>query len=63
VAHLGTSQAAWIFFFSAYAPAVAEGYRATIEALDKLGRPVQALRRRPSIEEQMGQEPRAGAAR
>ncbi|MFI4966424.1 MAG: patatin-like phospholipase family protein [Caulobacterales bacterium] len=38
--------------FSAYAPAVAEGYRATIEALDKLDRPVQALRRRPSLAEQ-----------
>jgi NTE family protein len=38
--------------FSAYAPAVAEGYRATIEALDKLDRPVQALRRRRSLEEQ-----------
>lgn len=38
--------------FSAYEPAVAEGYRATIEALDKLDRPVQALRRRPSLEEQ-----------
>jgi NTE family protein len=38
--------------FSAYAPAVAEGYRATIEALDKLDRPVQALRRRLSLQEQ-----------
>ena len=38
--------------FSAYAPAVAEGYRATIEALDKLDRPVQELRRRPSLVEQ-----------
>jgi NTE family protein len=38
--------------FSAYAPAVAEGYRATIEALDKLDRPVQALRRRLSLKEQ-----------
>ena len=37
--------------FSAYEPAVAEGYRATIEALDKLDRPVQALRRRRSLEE------------
>jgi NTE family protein len=35
--------------FSAYEPAVAEGYRATIEALDKLDRPVQALRRRSSL--------------
>jgi NTE family protein len=38
--------------FSAYEPAVAEGYRATIEALDKLDRPVQALRRRRSLEDQ-----------
>ena len=38
--------------FSAYAPAVAEGYRATIQALDKLDRPVQALRRRLSLQEQ-----------
>jgi NTE family protein len=38
--------------FSAYGPAVAEGYRAMIEALDKLDRPVQELRRRPSLAEQ-----------
>jgi NTE family protein len=38
--------------FGAYEPAVAEGYRAMIEALDKLDRPVQALRRRPSLVEQ-----------
>jgi NTE family protein len=38
--------------FSAYDPAVAEGYRATIEALDKLTRPVQALRRRLSLDDQ-----------
>ncbi len=38
-------------FNGAYAPAVAEGYRAMIEALDKLDRPVQALRRRPSLAE------------
>ncbi len=38
--------------FGAYDPAVAEGYRATIEALDKLDRPVQVLRRRRSLEEQ-----------
>jgi NTE family protein len=38
--------------FSAFGPAVAEGYRAMIEALDKLDKPVQALRRRPSLEEQ-----------
>jgi NTE family protein len=49
--------------FSAYAPAVAEGYRAMIEALDKLDRPVQALRRRPSLEEQKAQKEQALAAR
>jgi len=38
--------------WSAYEPAVAEGYRAMIEALDKLDRPVQDLRRRPSLEDQ-----------
>jgi NTE family protein len=37
--------------FSAYDPAVAEGYRAMIEALDKLERPVQDLRRRASLRE------------
>ena len=37
--------------FGAYAPAVAEGYRAMIEALDKLDRPVQLLRRRHSLAE------------
>jgi NTE family protein len=39
-------------FSGAYGEAVAEGYRATIEALDKLDRPVQSLRRRRSLEEQ-----------
>ncbi len=34
--------------WSAYEPAVAAGYRATIEALDKLDKPVTELRRRPS---------------
>jgi NTE family protein len=38
--------------FSAYEPAVAQGYRATLAALDALDRPVQALRRRVSLEEQ-----------
>ena len=38
-------------FSGAYDVAVAEGYRATIEALDKLDRPVQSLRRRRSLEE------------
>jgi NTE family protein len=42
--------------FSAYEPAVAEGYRATIEALDKLDRPVQTLRRRRSLEELAAQK-------
>src|SRR6185437_1637980 len=37
--------------FSAYDPAVAEGYRATVEALATLQRPVQELRRRPSLAE------------
>jgi len=38
--------------WSAYDDAVAAGYRATLEALDKLDRPVQDLRRRPSLVEQ-----------
>ena len=37
--------------FSAFEPAVAEGYRATMAALLKLDRPVQALRRRVSLAE------------
>lgn len=37
--------------WSAYEPAVAAGYKATIEALDRLERPVQALRRRISLQE------------
>jgi NTE family protein len=49
--------------FSAYAPAVAEGYRATIEALDKLDRPVQALRRRPSLAEQQAKKSQAATTR
>jgi NTE family protein len=47
--------------WTAYAPAVKEGYRATIAALDKLTRPVQELRRRPSLEEHRA-EPRAASA-
>ena len=39
--------------WTAYAPAVAEGYRATLEVLDKLDRPVQTLRRRMSLEQRM----------
>jgi len=38
--------------WDAYEPAVAAGHRAMIEALDKLDRPVQDLRRRPSLSEQ-----------
>jgi NTE family protein len=38
--------------FSAYEPAVAAGYAATNEALEKLDRPVQELRRRASLAEQ-----------
>lgn len=41
----------------AYAPAVAEGYRAAIEALDKLDRPVQDLRRRPSLQDPAPRRP------
>jgi NTE family protein len=37
--------------WTAYEPAVEEGYRATLAALDKLDRPVQALRRRLSLVE------------
>jgi NTE family protein len=47
----------------AYAPALAEGYRATIEALDKLDRPVQSLRRRRSLEEQKAAKAQAAVAR
>jgi NTE family protein len=47
--------------FSAYDPAVAEGYRATIAALDKLTRPVQELRRRPSLDDQRMSRPVAAA--
>jgi NTE family protein len=38
--------------WSAYAPAVAEGYRAMLAALDKLERPVQELRRRASLQDE-----------
>jgi NTE family protein len=37
--------------WSAYDPAVAEGYRAMRAALDKLERPVEDLRRRPSLQD------------
>jgi len=48
--------------FAAYDPAVAEGYRAMLAALDKLDRPVQMLRRRPSLAElaQKSQAPQTG---
>ena len=48
--------------FSAYEEAVAEGYRATNEALAKLDRPVQDLRRRPSLREQNAARTLAPAA-
>lgn len=38
--------------WSAYEPAVKAGYEATIAALDKLAQPVQAIRRRLSLDEQ-----------
>jgi NTE family protein len=47
--------------FSAYDPAVAEGYRATIAALDKLTRPVQQLRRRLSLDDQRALKAAAAA--
>jgi NTE family protein len=37
--------------WSAYEPAVAAGYKATIEALDRLDSPVQSLRRRVSLQD------------
>jgi NTE family protein len=46
--------------FSAFTPAVAEGYRAMMEALDKLDRPVQALRRRLNLIEQTALKPPIG---
>jgi NTE family protein len=48
--------------FSDYAPAVAEGYRAMNQALAKLDRPVQQLRRRPSLAERAAAQPLAPAA-
>jgi NTE family protein len=51
--------------WSAYEPAVSAGYKAMIEALDKLDRPVQALRRRASLKEQadLARGGAAGASR
>lgn len=43
--------------WSAYEPAVEEGYRAMIEALDKLDRPVEDLRRRASLQDPPKSEP------
>ncbi|THD76222.1 MAG: cyclic nucleotide-binding domain-containing protein [Phenylobacterium sp.] len=48
--------------WSAYAPAVAEGYRTMIAALDKLDRPVQDLRRRVSLQDPARAKPGAMAA-
>jgi NTE family protein len=48
--------------WSAYEPAVAEGYRATLEALDRLDRPVQAMRRRISLAEAAAPAPRRAHA-
>jgi len=48
--------------FSAYEPAVAEGYRATIETLDKLHGPVQALRARESLAAQQAKKSQGAAA-
>ena len=45
--------------WSAYAPAVAEGYRAMIEALEKLGGPVQDMRRRASLQDPLVRTPSA----
>jgi NTE family protein len=48
--------------WSAYAPAVTAGYRATLEALDRLLRPVQELRRRATLKEQAAAAQESGAA-
>ena len=48
--------------WSAYDAAVAAGHLATLEALDKLDRPVQDLRRRPSLAEQAHAAPLFAAA-
>lgn len=48
--------------FAAYSPGVTEGYRATIEALDKLSQPVQTLRRRRSLDELAADRARAPIA-
>jgi NTE family protein len=48
--------------WSAYEPAVAEGYRAMIAALDKLDRPVQDLRRHKSLQDPPVRAPFVAAA-
>jgi len=48
--------------WSAYEPAVTAGWQATMEALDKLDRPVQDLRRRRSLKEQAAEDRQSGAA-
>jgi NTE family protein len=48
--------------WSAYEPAVTEGYRATMEVLGRLERPVQTLRRRLSLQEQAALAQTSGAA-
>jgi NTE family protein len=48
--------------WSAYEPAVAEGYRAMIAALDKLDRPVQELRRHKSLQDLPRRAPFVAAA-
>ncbi len=49
--------------FSAFDPAVAEGFRAMNEALDKIQRPVQALRRRLNLAEQAAMKSAGGMLR
>jgi NTE family protein len=48
--------------FGAYDPAVAAGYRATLQVLDQLDRPVQELRRRMSLKESVQLARGSGAA-
>lgn len=45
--------------WSAFEPAVEAGYRATLDALDKLERPVTELRRRPTLHERRAMEAKA----
>lgn len=48
--------------FSAYGPAVAQGYRAMIETLNRLKTPVTLLRRRPSLDDQSASRMLAASA-